>query len=69
MRLAYYAQAAEQMIPVLHPDLVIVAVLQGDDLAQALEAAPDAAGASPRPASFPKRVTQSLVRVVAPNLL
>ena len=29
-----YANAAEQAIPLLRPDLVVVAVLQGDDLAQ-----------------------------------
>lgn len=36
---AHYAQIAEKAVPLLEPDLVVVAVTQGDDLAQTMAAA------------------------------
>jgi hypothetical protein len=36
-----YAEVAERAIPVLHPDVVVVAVHQGDDLEQMMHEAPE----------------------------
>lgn len=62
----WYAEAAETMVPVLRPDVVIVAVLQGDDLAQAI-ALPVAPQERPAPAWRP--TLEGMAGLVSPNLL
>ncbi len=67
-----YAAVAEQAIPLLKPDLVIVAVLQGDDLAQMADP-PQAYGIVPffrpenLPTAFPR--LRRLTPWMFPNLL
>jgi hypothetical protein len=72
MGTGWYAEAAERIVPVLRPDLIIVAILQGDDLAQAIPLKPDAdvsrGGAGSR-APLWKRVLKTTARGVCPNLL
>lgn len=51
MRPLQYAELAEELVPVLQPDLVVVGLLQGDDLRQS-ESDLDVA-AAPRPPSAP----------------
>lgn len=64
---SWYAQAAEQMVPVLHPDLVIVGIVQGDDLAQAFEQAPALSLDRPLTGTPLKRAGKLFVRAAAPN--
>jgi lysophospholipase L1-like esterase len=68
---AWYAEAAEAMVPVLRPDLVIVAVLQGDDLAQAIprpSPGPPAPGPQGAPAPAWARTLEDVVGLISPNL-
>lgn len=62
-----YANVAEKAIPLLEPDLVIVAVLQGDDLAQ-LRDSGVYAGAGGGPWTVRKTVGK-VVRMLYPHLL
>ena len=60
------------MIPVLQPDLVIVAVLQGDDLAQAIPLSsrnPPSADAHELRAPAWNRTLEGMAEVISPNLL
>lgn len=69
---AWYAQAAETMVPVLRPDVVIVAVLQGDDLAQAMPLPsrnPPSADAQAVRAPTWKRTLEGMAEAISPNLL
>lgn len=69
-----YADLAEKSISLLHPDLLIVGILQGDDLAQMgfppmgdfplgrAPTSPDATGAHPRLRQFTKRLYPNFLR-------
>ncbi len=59
-----YAAIAEKAVPALKPDLIIVAVLQGDDLYQTLQAAEGAAARK----SFKQRIAPVL-SLMYPNLV
>ena len=66
---ADYVRVAEQVIPRLEPDLVLVGVLQGDDLAQSLSSTPatppDVVGPSP----WLWEGARAALRWICPNLL
>ncbi len=62
-----YADVAERAIPLLHPDVVIVGILQGDDLAQ-MDAAPVATSAVTQRADKPG-VPRRLAGWLYPNFL
>jgi lysophospholipase L1-like esterase len=69
---AKYAEIAEKAVPVLRPDLVLVAVLQGDDLAQCEESLhPSPAAAPPLARHHPavRRAASAALRLLYPNLL
>jgi len=61
-----YAEVAERTVPVVRPDVVLVAVLQGDDLVQMAEASCDAKTPPRRGA---RRMMSGLVRMLYPNIL
>jgi hypothetical protein len=66
---AEYAAIAGRAVPVLKPDLLIVGILQGEDLAQtALEASINSPAAAPAPLRLRERVG-SVGRRMYPNLL
>ena len=58
---AEYARIAERAVPALRPDLVLVGVLQGDDLAQAVEARAPEGGA--------REAVKGALELLAPELL
>ena len=62
-----YAEVAERAIPMLKPDLVLVGILQGDDLAQGRADIPQLP-ADVRAGMMPRFVAQS-VRSMFPNLM
>lgn len=63
----WYAETVENLVPVLQPDLVIVAVLQGDDLAQAT-ATVDQLSMSATTRLF-RRLAKGVAQMAYPNLL
>jgi len=61
-----YAEVAERVVPVVRPDVVLVAVLQGDDLVQMADASCDVKTPSRRSV---RRMASELVRTLYPNIL
>src|SRR5262249_45574356 len=67
----WYADVAEAIVPVLRPDLVIVAILQGDDLAQAVPLQPEqpeSRGEAPHAPPW-KKALKSVASLICPNFL
>ena len=70
-----YADLAEKAVPMLKPDLALVAVLQGDDFAQSVPSATAAAPSSSRRTSAHTRlpdmrsVVARTLRMIYPNLV
>ena len=62
---AVYADIAERATPVLKPDLVIIAVLQGDDLAQMDQTIDSLASSKMKTRSAPSTIRQSMAAVAS----
>src|SRR5262249_54664646 len=61
-----YAEVAERAVPAVRPDIVLVAVLQGDDLVQMADASCDV---KTPPRRSVRRMVSGLVRTLYPNIL